>query len=280
MKTKNLPIGVFDSGVGGLTVLDALLKALPRERFVYFGDTARVPYGNKSPAVVLQYSREIARYLLHASPSIDDLETGRRIKMLIVACNTASALAAPRLQKELPIPIIGVVEAGAAQAARLAPRGTIAVIATKSTIASSIYSEYLKRLAPKAKILTQACPLFVPLVEEGWVDHPVTEQVARIYLENILKQKPDVLILGCTHYPILQAAIARAIPAKTKVVDSSGAVARQVQEKLRKLKIAQSIRPLTPRAGFYVTDDPEGFRRAAKIFLRRALPGPVKLVRL
>lgn len=277
---NNLPIGVFDSGIGGLTVLDALIRTLPQERFLYFGDTARLPYGNKSSPVIIDYSRQIARFLLHGSASINALEKGRHIKMLVIACNTASALAAPTLEKELPIPIIGVVEAGARQAAKWAGQGTIAVIGTKSTINSSVYAKHLKRLAPKAKITTEACPLFVPLVEEGWLDHPVTDQVVQIYLEKINAQKPDVLILGCTHYPMLQETIAKSLHPGAKIVDSPTAVAQEVQKRLKHLRLnAANPRARAP-VQFFVSDDPQGFHRSAKIFLNRPLPGPVRLIRL
>ncbi|MBI4668809.1 MAG: glutamate racemase [Elusimicrobia bacterium] len=270
---RHLPIGVFDSGIGGLTVLKGLLKELPNERFIYFGDTARVPYGTKSPEAVLRYSREICRFLLKGKGS-------PQVKMIVAACNTASALAVPILKKELPVPLIGVVEAGAGAAARLAPQGTIAIIGTKATIKSSIYAKYLKRLAPKSKILSQACPLFVPLVEEGWLNQPVTHEIARIYLEPLTGKKPDALILGCTHYPLLKETISRIFGPNTAVIDSPTAVAQKVKDELIRLGIESKCRPQKYKTQFFVSDDPKGFERSARFFLSRPILKSVRLIRL
>ena len=291
---KNLPIGVFDSGIGGLTVLKGLLKALPDERFIYFGDTARVPYGTKSKTVVLNYSREIAHFLIK-----------QQVKCLVVACNTASALAVPTLKKEMSIPIFGVVEAGAREAAKIAPRGKIAVIGTPATINSGVYSKFLKNLAPKAKIFTQACPLFVALAEEGWLNHPVTRAVARIYLKDITRAKPNVMILGCTHYPLLQKTIKGAIHGHTRLVDSPSAVAREVKKELKKLNLLscchsdssnlyqerriskrgrsfflhEKQRNQDDRVRFFVSDNPRGFKKMAKLFLGNEPHGPISLIK-
>lgn len=277
-----MPIGVFDSGIGGLTVLRGLLRALPGERFVYFGDTARVPYGTKSSETVLRYSREIAAFLVGSVKK-------PKIKMLVIACNTASAVAAKILAKELPVPVIGVVEAGAQQAAKMAPAGTIAVIATKATIKSSVYVKYLKQLAPKARVIAQACPLFVPLVEEGWSDHPVTRQVARIYLNFLAKRKPDVLILGCTHYPMIQDTIEKIVGRQTVIVDSPSAVADCVKKMVPGTIIkmvpgtislgAQTPSSAIPRVKFFISDDPARFKQTATLFLGQPPVGAVKLTR-
>ncbi|MBI2070250.1 MAG: glutamate racemase [Elusimicrobia bacterium] len=270
---RELPIGVFDSGIGGLTVLRGLMSELPHERFVYFGDTARVPYGTKSHDVVLRYSKEIAHYLLGPNPKKP------AVKMIVIACNTASAHAGAALANELPAPVIGVVKAGAQAAARLAPKGTIAVIGTKSTIASSVYAKEIKKIAPRATVLGQACSLFVSLVEEGWLNHPVTDQTARIYLSGLARKKPDVLVLGCTHYPMLEPAIAKLFKRTTPIVDSPTAVAFNVQEKLMEMNLAAAGKTRGAKVRFFVSDDPEGFRRAARLFLGGPLPGPVRLVR-
>lgn len=258
------PIGVFDSGIGGLTVLAELLKDFPSERFIYVGDTARVPYGAKSQETVLEYSKQITDFLLK-----------QKVKMIVAACNTASALAVPTLKKKIPVPLLGVVEATAQAAALASPRGPIGVIATKATIASSVYSKELKKYAPQAKVLAQACPLFVPLVEEGWFDHPVTRQVVKIYLEKMMKGRPQALILGCTHYPMLKKVIAD-IVGGTVLVDSPRAVAQTVLKELDRVGRATGKHVHTQ---FYATDDAEGFKRSAKLFFGKNIPGPVKIVR-
>ncbi len=182
------PIGVFDSGIGGLTVAKAIFQLLANEAVRYFGDTARVPYGPKSPATVLRYSREAAAFLLTQD-----------IKLLVVACNTATAHAAEELARELPVPVIGVVEPGARTAARTTRTGRIGVIGTSGTIASGAYDLAVRRLVPDARVYAQPCPLFVPLIEEGWQDHEATQLIARAYLQPLLEVDIDVLILGCTH---------------------------------------------------------------------------------
>jgi len=282
---RSLPIGVFDSGIGGLTVLKKLLKELPKERFMYFGDTARLPYGTKSPETVLRYSKEIARFLLYGSDDGGRRNLRRqkpRIKMIVVACNTASAVAADALRREFPVPVVGVVEAGARQAAWSAPKGTVAVIGTKATVSSSIYAKRIQRLAPKARIISRACPLFVPLVEEGWRSHPVTQKVARIYLEPIRRRKPDVLILGCTHYPMVLNVIRKVMPRRTVIVDSPTAVARSVKDELARLRLHAPQRLLRggPKVRFFASDDPRGFKRSARMFLGKSISAKVKLVRL
>ncbi|MBI4422148.1 MAG: glutamate racemase, partial [Elusimicrobia bacterium] len=189
-RTASMPIGVFDSGVGGLTVLQALAARMPREALAYFGDTAHIPYGSKSAEAVTRFSLEVARFLKRL-----------RIKLLVVACNTASALALPRLQRELGLPVIGVIEPGARAAASATRNRRIGIIATEATIASGAYQTALRALLPGLRPVAKACPLFVPLVEEGWWSHPVTFAVAREYLAPVAREGIDTLILGCTHYP-------------------------------------------------------------------------------
>lgn len=212
------PIGVFDSGIGGLTVVAALRKLLPAENIFYLGDTARVPYGGKSQATVERYSFEIAGLLL-----------AEQAKLVVVACNTASALALPRLQETLRVPVVGVIAPGAAAAAAASAAGKVGVIGTRATIASGAYERALHKLAPRLDVRAAACPLLVPLIEEGWLEHPVTDQVIREYLQPLLDGGIDTLILGCTHYPLLKPALARIAGPTVRLVDSAQNCALAVQ---------------------------------------------------
>jgi glutamate racemase len=211
-------IGVFDSGIGGLTVVAALRAKLPAEPIVYLGDTARVPYGNKSPETVLRYTRRNLAFL-----------RGRGVKALVVACNTASALALPRLERE--VPTWGVIGPGARRAAAVAKR-RVGVIATAATVRSGAYPRRIAELRPDLEVLSEPCPLFVPLVEEGWYDDPVTEEVARRYLAPLLAAGIDTLVLGCTHYPLLAPLLARIAGPDVTLVDSAESVAAEVAEGL------------------------------------------------
>ena len=204
------PIGVFDSGIGGLTVVAALRELLPAENIFYLGDTARVPYGGKSQATVERYSFEIAGLLL-----------AEQAKLVVVACNTASALALPRLQETLRVPVVGVIAPGAAAAAEASQNGKVGVIGTRATIRSGAYERALHKLAPQLDVRTAACPLLVPLIEEGWLEHPVTDQVIGQYLQPLLDGGIDTLILGCTHYPLLKTALARIAGPGVRLVDSA-----------------------------------------------------------
>ncbi len=214
------PIGIFDSGIGGLTVLAALRRRFPGERYLYLGDTARLPYGTKSSETVVRYALRAARFL-----------ADHGIKLLVVACNTASAAALEVLEEAMPVPVIGVVRPGARAALTGSPR-RVGVIATESTVASGAYPRALAALRPGIEVISQPCPLFVPLAEEGWLEHPVTREVARIYLEPLANAGVDTLILGCTHYPLLRPAIAAAAGETTRLVDSAEAVAEEVGEAL------------------------------------------------
>ena len=197
---RELPIGVFDSGVGGLTVAREIMRQMPDESIVYFGDTARVPYGSKSKETVTRYSEQIVRFLL-----------SQNVKAIAVACNTASAYALPTLEKDCPVPIIGVMKPGARTAAECTENGKIGVIGTTATISSGIYTEYIRELMPRAQVLGRACPLFVPLVEEGLWEDPVTDEIARRYLVELMDEGIDTLILGCTHYPLIRKTIGRIV---------------------------------------------------------------------
>ena len=193
---RNAPIGVFDSGVGGLTVVREIMRNLPEERIVYFGDTARVPYGSKSQATVLRYSRQIVRFL-----------RTQNVKAIVVACNTASALALDTIENEIDLPILGVVKPGASMAVTATRNKRIGVIATESTIHSHLYRKLIQAEDPEITVFGKACPLFVPLVEEGWTRDPITVEVAKRYLAELLEKDIDTLIMGCTHYPLLRSLL-------------------------------------------------------------------------
>ena len=248
-------IGIFDSGVGGLTVLREIVRTLPQEDTLYFGDTARVPYGTKSPETVTRYASEIASFLLK-----------RDIKLLVVACNTASAVALPSLKRQLPIPVVGVIEPGARRATEVTRTGRIGVIGTAGTIRSSAYTRAIKRLKPEAEVLTQACPLFVPLAEEGWVDNQVARLTAQCYLQELKDAAVDTLVLGCTHYPLLKPLIAEIMGPKVTLVDSAEETARTVASILSE---KQMLRPDTESGNhhYYVSDIPAGFIRVGNRFL-------------
>ncbi len=210
------PIGVFDSGVGGLTVLEALRRHLPGEDFLYLGDTARLPYGSKSPATVRRYAVNAAGHLIE-----------RGVKLLVVACNTASSYALEELRATAPVPVVGVVEPGA-RAALITHPSRVGVIGTEGTVRSEAYQNVLRDLAPNVAVQAVACPLFVPLAEEGWGDHPVTDEVAEHYLQPLLEWGAQALILGCTHYPLLLPSLRRVAGPRVRLVDSANAVAASV----------------------------------------------------
>ena len=262
-KIQNLPIGIFDSGVGGLTVYRALHERLPNEQFVYLGDTARVPYGTKSLATVERYAVENARFL-----------AAQQIKLLVVACNTASALALPAIERAIaPVPVVGVIEPGARFAAEISQR-KIGVIATEATINSNIYAKTIMSFAPDATVIETACPLFVALAEESWQNEPETASIARKYLQNILENKVDALVLGCTHYPILRDVIQQTVGGDVILVDSGAATAETVarfliDENLQntELQITKSRALCDDLDNFYVTDAAERFARVAERFL-------------
>lgn len=240
-------IGVFDSGVGGLTVVTALRRRLPCESILYLGDTARLPYGSKSPDTVTRYTRRNIEFL-----------TERGVKAVVVACNTASALALPNLEPH--VPTWGVIEPGARKAAEVS-RGRVGILATEATIRSDAYARALHRLRPDLEILSRACPLFVPLVEEGWHDDPVTEEVARRYLAPLLDAGVDTLVLGCTHYPLLRSVLERVAGPDVALVDSAETVAEVVAEGLAEQGMEAEDRPAEHH--LCVTDAGESFHRLA-----------------
>jgi glutamate racemase len=246
------PIGVFDSGIGGLTVVSALRQLLPNESIFYLGDTARVPYGGKSPATVQRYSREIAAILLEENA-----------KTVVVACNTASALALPNLEETLPVTVTGVILPGARAAIARTRTGHIGVIGTRATIKSGAYERALRALNSEVLVTAQACPLLVPLIEEGWLESPVTDEVIRQYLAPLLKDGVDTIVLGCTHYPLLRNAIARVVGDKVALVDSAENCAVAVRDLLDSGNLGA---PATARGSLRValTDPPDTFLRVAR----------------
>lgn len=270
--TRNQPIGVFDSGMGGLTVMHALMARLPRESFVYLGDTARLPYGTKSADTVTRYAVQCARALAK-----------HEVKLLVVACNTASAVALPALSKALaPTPVLGVVEPGAEAAVAAAPSGRIAVIATEGTVKGGAYERAIRARNAKAQVTQAACPLFVPLAEEGLIDGPIAELVAKRYLEPLFAgpERPECLVLGCTHFPVLAPTIARIVGRDVVLVDSAATTAAAAERLLADRKLARDSG--TPaRPVFLATDAPERFARVGEIFLgKKIAPDSVELVDL
>jgi len=261
MTTRRPTIGVFDSGFGGLTVLKALLELIPNADYLYFGDTARLPYGSKSVETVARYAVEAAHYL-----------EAHGAGLLVIACNTATALALDRITGAAHVPVVGVVEPGAEAADSVSKNRKVVVLGTEATVGSHAYRKALEARGLDAR--EKACPLLVPLVEEGWVEHPVTEQVARIYLEEAFAdgfREADVLVLGCTHYPLLKPLLRRVAPAHVSIVDSAESTARAVAGHLQKLLppavAATEERRAHARLKFFATDSVEKFRRLGPRFL-------------
>lgn len=255
---KYAPIGVFDSGVGGLTVAREIMRQLPQERIIYFGDTARVPYGSKSKETIIRYSRQIIHFL-----------ESKGVKAIVVACNTASAFALETIRPEMKIPIIGVVKPGAKVAAETTVNGKIGVIGTEGTIGSQIYTETIQQHNPDAVVLGKACPLFVPLVEEGWLKDPVTIEVARRYLEFFQKSDIDTLILGCTHYPLLRSTIRNIMGEKVNLVNPAYETAQGLKRLLAEHQLTNDGLESTeaPMYQFYVSDAAEKFKNFANSIL-------------
>jgi glutamate racemase len=259
------PIGVFDSGIGGLTVVRAMLKHLPHENIVYFGDTARVPYGSKSPQVVREYTEDITKFLI-----------SKDVKMIVIACNTVSAVALDVVQKYARVPVLGVIIPGAEAAAAATKKKRIGVIGTAGTIASNAYSNALKLINPDLQVYSRACPLFVPLVEEGWMDHAATEMIAKEYLFPLMTEKIDTLVLGCTHYPLLKDVITKVTKGMATLIDSGESTAGRVAAALREQNIVNPSKE-HPNVQFFVSDTPGKFTEIGERFLGRKL-GVVKRV--
>ena len=254
----NKPIGVFDSGVGGLTVAREIMRQLPNERIVYFGDTARVPYGNKSKDTITKYSGQIVRFL-----------QTQEVKAIVVACNTASAYALDELEKEVDIPIIGVVKPGAKTAIKATNNGKVGVIATEATIGSGIYSRYINEIDRDVTVLSKACPLFVPLVEEGLWEDPVTDEIAERYLTELIDVGIDTLILGCTHYPMIRSTIGRIMGDGVTLVNPAYETARELKQLLREKGLESGHRPGlgTELYRFFVSDAADKFQKFANSIL-------------
>ncbi len=252
---KSAPIGVFDSGIGGLTVVREIIRRLPGENIIYLGDTARVPYGTKSSRTVIAYSRSNARFL-----------TEKGIKLLVVACNTASAVSLPSLCSELDIPVIGVIEPGAKKAAAVTRTKHVGVIGTPSTVKSSAYKKALEEISPDIVVHSKACPLFVPLADEGWTEGEVSELIAGKYLEQFKELGIDVLVLGCTHYPLLKPVIQKAVGENITLVDSAEETAKEIERVLVENNILNDG-TATPSREYYLTDVSDTFVSVAGRFL-------------
>jgi len=272
--TVSPTIGVFDSGFGGLTVLRALIQRMPQAKFAFLGDTARLPYGSKSRRTIARYAAQSAQFLVR--------EQGA--EFLVIACNTASALALDAIQDAVPVPVLGVIAPGAAAARQASRTGDVLVIATDATVHSHAYAAACR--AHGLRVLEKACPLLVPLVEEGWTNHPVTAEVIRIYLDELIAEaaaqglNPDTLVLGCTHYPLLRPLIARAVPAGMQVIDSAEAAAEAAVRLFGVTALTQAgPKPESTECRCFATDSVEKFERLGSRFLNRPT-GKVELVDL
>jgi glutamate racemase len=252
------PIGVFDSGVGGLTVVKELIHQLPQEDIIYFGDTARVPYGIKSKETVIRFSIENILFLLKQD-----------VKLICVACNTVSSLALPVIKHHFKVPIVGVIGPGVREAVYATQNKRIGVIGTRGTIKSKAYENEIKQLDPEIKVISVACPLFVPFVEEGWTSGKVVEEVAQEYLRPLKKDKVDTVILGCTHYPLLKSVLRKALGKKVVLIDSAKQVAMEVKKILSAERILSGAKK--GKHKFYVSDNPEWFNSLAERFLGKSI---------
>lgn len=261
--TDPRPIGVFDSGIGGLTAVRELFRQLPDESVLYFGDTARLPYGNKSGETVTRFSLEIASFLVR-----------QNVKCIVVACATASSHALGALRARYDLPVVGAIEPAARAAVAASPGGRIGVIGTLATVGSGAYAEAVERLLPGAQVLARACPLFVPLVEEGWLDHDVTRLVAQEYLVELRNAHLESLILGCTHYPLLAPLLARHMGPAVKLIDAGAEAARATAQLLAQRGQLAPAGAKGPHHHFFLSDEPRrrSFARVAEGFLGRPLP--------
>lgn len=266
MSADERPIGIFDSGIGGLTVLRELRREIPNENLVYFGDTARVPYGTKSKETITRFSIDNVTFL-----------QGFQTKLIVVACNTASSLALDTLRNEFNLPIIGVIEPGAREALARTKNGRIGVIGTKATIGSGAYEACLKKLDPKLKVFSEACPLFVPFVEEGWLDGDIVEKVARTYLNGMKSFGVDTLILGCTHYPLLNGVIQATIGENVHLVNSAKETAKEARLLLKRSEILSKRKKEEQETQFFVSDEPEPFRALGERFLGKSIATVAKI---
>ena len=263
---SNQPIGVFDSGLGGLTVVKELMRHCPNEHLVYFGDTARVPYGTKSKEAIIRFSIENAKVLL-----------SRKVKLIVVACNSSSSYALDTLQKRFLCPVVGVIFPGAKKASDVTRNNRVGVVATQATVESGRYEQALKRCSKKVKTFAQSCPLFVPLAEEGMTSGPVVEAIASSYVKTLKTKKVDTLILGCTHYPLLKKVLKKVMGPKVTLVDSASEVAQEVKKTLKHnnlRRVGQSRVNYT----YLISDRPQAFEKQAKKFLGRSVAMKVEQV--
>jgi len=256
---KDAPVGVFDSGVGGLTVAREIMRQIPNEKIIYFGDTARVPYGSKSKETVTRFSEQIVRFLRTF-----------QVKTIVVACNTASAYALDKLEQNIDIPIMGVLKPGARAATEATGNGRIGVIATEATIGSGMYNQYIEELNRNVTIYGKACPLFVPLIEEGLWEDPVTDEIARRYLTELIDIDIDTLILGCTHYPLIRSTLGRIVGDKVTLVNPAYETARELREMLKGMDLLNDEEPGlgSNRYRFYVSDKADKFVRFANSIIK------------
>jgi len=251
------PIGIFDSGIGGLTVLKEILSKLPHEHTIYLGDTARVPYGIRSPETVTRYSFENTRFL-----------SARQIKILVIACNTASSVSLDAVREHFPVSVVGVIEPGAKAAAAATRNKNVGVIGTEATVNSNAYTRAIQRIDSSIAVFSIPCPLFVPIVEEGWTDDRITEMVAERYLSSIRDKGVDTLVLGCTHYPLLKPVLTKVMGSSVRLIDSAVETAREIRDTLASLSLLNSS-SVPARHEFYVTDSPEKFLSVGERFLGR-----------
>jgi glutamate racemase len=256
---NNSPIGVFDSGVGGLTALKEIFRLLPDENTIYLGDTARVPYGIRSPETVTRYSFENVRFL-----------ASKGIKLLVVACNTASSVSLEAIRKSVPVPVIGVIEPGASEAVNSTRNKKIGVIGTEATIRSSAYKKAIEAIDNSVQVFGFSCPLFVPLVEEGWTEGEIAMMVAEKYLRKVKEKGVDTLVLGCTHYPLLKKVIAEVMGADIRLIDSAVETAKRTAGTLKKDGMERTLKE-KPVREFYVTDSPERFVKVGERFLQQKI---------
>ncbi len=259
--SKKRPIGIFDSGIGGLTVFKEIEKLLPQENIIYFGDTARVPYGSKSKATIIKFTTQSVLFLLK-----------KKVKAIVIACNTSSALSLSYLQRVFNIPIIGVIESGVNKALAVSKNKRIGIIATKSTIASGSYQKLIFKKNKLVKVFSRSCPLFVSLAEEGILNGKITHEVIDMYLKEFKKESIDTIILGCTHYPLLKAAIGKYLKG-VNIVDSAKEVASYTKKILETNNLLNTSN-IVSKKEFYVSDEPQGFSNAAKLFLKRKVSKP------
>lgn len=263
---KNRPIGIFDSGVGGLTVLKEILRVLPDENTIYLGDTARVPYGIRSPETVIRYSFENTKFL-----------SSKDIKILVVACNTASSVSLDAVKSRVSIPVVGVIEPGAKAAARASRSKKIGVIGTEATIRSNAYTKAIKGIDESIEVIGLSCPLFVPLVEEGWTDGDVAALIAEKYLTDLQERDVDTVVLGCTHYPLLKKVIAEVMGAEVQLIDSAIETSQEIRVILEDLGMSRDRKSLSFRE-FYVTDSPERFLKVGEKFLGQQIDHIEKII--